>query len=223
MIKRIGIVSGVAFELDAFLPDKKGALQVMSGLGVRSVSHGGKDVLLACEGIGKVAAAMTASVLAIEGKVDILIVMGTAGKIGPRPEQLFKITDAFEADYGAHRESGFVHFSAGTLPIGRPRLYFHEAMPTPVLDLPGAVIATSDAFIESRTHAEYVHQTFGADLIDMETGAVAHVASRRGLPWCAIKATTDDANDESAANFHANLTTAARASAQAVEELINRL
>lgn len=219
VIKKIGIISGVSFELEAFLPGKGETIE-LAGLGVRTLSHAGKQILLACEGIGKVAAATTASVLAVAGKVDLLIVLGTAGKIGERPETLFKITNAFEADYGAHQEDRFVHYSAGSVPIGPAKLHFYEAMPTPKLNLPAARIATSDSFVESASHAAYLRNTFSADLVDMETAAVAHVASRRRLPWCAIKSTTDDANSESAVNFHANLTTAARAAAAATEDFI---
>lgn len=219
VIKKIGIISGVSFELEAFLPGK-GETVELAGLGVRTLNHAGKQILLACEGIGKVAAATTASVLAVAGNVDLLMVLGTAGKIGLRPETLFKITNAFESDYGAHRENRFVHYSAGSVPIGPAKLHFYEAMLTPKLDLPAARIATSDSFVESASHAAYLRETFAADLVDMETAAVAHVASRRRLPWCAIKSTTDDANAESAVNFHANLSTAARAAAEAAEEFI---
>lgn len=220
MIKRIGIVSGVAFELDAFLPGTQGELIEMAGLGVRSLTHAGKQVMLACEGIGKVASATAASVLAISGKADLLIVLGTAGKIGTRPQSVFKITSAFEADYGARQEERFVHYSAGVIPIGPPRLHFYQAMLTPKLDLPSARIATSDSFVESASHAAYLNEKFDADLVDMETAAVAHVASRRRIPWCAVKATTDDANSDSAVDFHSNLTAAARAAAEAVEHFI---
>jgi adenosylhomocysteine nucleosidase len=223
MMKRIGIVSGVAFELDAFLPADQGNVTEMAGLGVRTVTHAGKQILLACEGIGKVAAATAATVLAVAGKVDLLIVLGTAGKIGKRPEQVFKITNAFEADYGARQEDRFVHYSAGVIPIGPPKLHFYQAMLTPKLDLPAARIATSDSFVESPIHAAYLNATFGADLVDMETAAVAHAAERRRIPWCAIKATTDDANSDSAVDFHSNLTVAARAAAVATEDFIARL
>jgi adenosylhomocysteine nucleosidase len=219
VIKKIGLISGVAFELEAFLPGKGDTVE-LAGLGVRTLNHAGKQVLLACEGIGKVAAATTASVLAVAGKVDLLMVLGTAGKIGTRPETLFKITNAFESDYGARQEDRFVHYSAGSVPIGPAKLHFYEAMLTPKLDLPAARIATSDSFVESASHAAYLRDTFAADLVDMETAAVAHVASRRRLPWCAIKSTTDDANSESAVNFHANLSAAARAAAEAAEEFI---
>lgn len=218
-IRKIGIISGVAFELEAFLPGKGDTVE-LAGLSVRTLNHAGKQVLLACEGIGKVAAATTASVLAVAGKVDLLMVIGTAGKICARPETLFKITNAIESDYGAHREDRFVHYSAGSVPIGPARLHFFEAMLTPQLDLPAARIATSDSFVEAASHATYLHEQFAADLVDMETAAVAHVASRRRLPWCAIKSTTDEANSESAVNFHANLTTAARAAAAAAEDFI---
>jgi len=223
VINRIGIVSGVAFELDAFLPGKQGELVEMAGLGVRSLAHAGKHVMLACEGIGKVASATAASVLAVAGNADLLIVLGTAGKIGTRPESVFKITDAFEADYGARQEQAFVHYSAGVLPIGPPKLHFYQAMLTPMLDLPAARIATSDSFVESASHAAYLNESFKADLVDMETAAVAHVASRRHIPWFAVKATTDDANSDSAVDFHSNLTTAARMAAEAVENVIARL
>ena len=52
-----------------------------------------------------------------------------------------------------------------------------------------------------------------AALVDMETAAVAQVAERFGLPWAAIKATTDEANGESAGDFSANLARAARRAA----------
>jgi adenosylhomocysteine nucleosidase len=222
MIKRIGIISGVAFELEAFMPGV-GDTTELAGLGVRTIKRGGKDLLLACEGIGKVAAATTASVLALAGKVDLLMVIGTAGKIGRRTEKLFKITTAFEADYGARQEDKFVHYTAGVVPIGPAKLHYYQAMLTPMLDLPAARIATSDSFVESASHATYLNANFAADLVDMETASVAHVASRRRLPWCAIKATTDEANEESAVNFHANLAAAARLAAAAAEDLISRL
>lgn len=220
MVERIGIISGVAFELEAFLPESRSNLIELEGVGVRSLVHADKQIFLACEGIGKVAAATAASVLAMAAKVELLIVIGTAGKIGSRPENLFKISQAFEADYGAQQGDRFVHYTAGMLPIGRARLQMHNAMLTPTLLLPEAKIATSDAFIESTRHAAYLQSTFQADLVDMETSAVAHVASRTRLPWCAIKATTDDADENSAANFHTNLAIAARAAASAAEAFI---
>jgi adenosylhomocysteine nucleosidase len=72
-------------------------------------------------------------------------------------------------------------------------------------------------------HASRLRQALDVQLVDMETAAVAQAASLLGVPWVAIKATTDDADDASASSFVANLAAAARASAAAAERLINIL
>ena len=93
-------------------------------------------------------------------------------------------------------------------------------MAAPQCDLPRARIATGDAFIECPDHACDMAAQLGATLVDMETAAVAQAAERLGLPWMAIKATTDDANGESAGDFSANLTRAAQRAAEAAEAVL---
>jgi adenosylhomocysteine nucleosidase len=43
------------------------------------------------------------------------------------------------------------------------------------------------------------------------------------VPWAAIKATSDDANGDSAGDFQANLKRAARLAAEATERMISEL
>ena len=92
-------------------------------------------------------------------------------------------------------------------------------MADPGLGLPHARIASGDSFVACPDAAADL-AALGATLVDMEVGAVAQVAAKLGLPWAAIKAVTDDANDDSAGDFHANLVRAARAAADEVERLI---
>jgi adenosylhomocysteine nucleosidase len=54
----------------------------------------------------------------------------------------------------------------------------------------------------------------------METAGVAQYAGHVGLPWAGIKATTDDANHDSAGDFHANLLAASERAARAMERLV---
>lgn len=222
-MRRIGIISGVPEELDAFRPDLPGDPMLVGRMPVRSVVHADKQVLLACEGIGKVAAATAATLLVALGEVELLLVLGTAGKLGAIDGHLFQIGDAIQSDYGAMRTEGFAHFSAGEIPFGTPRVDAFAADVPIDLGLPRARIATGDMFVESPAHAARLHLALGADLVDMETAAVAHAAVLLGVPWCAIKATTDGADDASAATFSANLAAAARHAAEAAEELIRRL
>lgn len=221
-MRRIGIISGVADELGAFLPGVP-RVALRGAPAVQGLTHGGKDLFLACAGIGKVAAATAATVLHIRHGVELLLVIGTAGKIGAIDGGPFNIVEAVQADFGAQRPGGLVHYTAGSWPIGPARVEAFRAATLPDLGLGTARIATSDLFVECGIHAARVREALDVTLIDMETAAVAHAASLLGVPWAAIKATTDEANGDSAASFTANLEAAARASAEAAERLIAAL
>lgn len=223
MIQKIGIISGVEAELAAFLPDAETAIIRIGTLRVRHLVHGGKQLYLACAGIGKVAAATMAASLYGQFGVDALLVIGTAGKLIASEHHVFKISEAMQSDYGAQRDSGFVHYTAGSMPIGPAVLRHFEALSVPGLDLPEARIASGDMFVESGVHARRLAETFGAALIDMETASVAHAAQLLGIPWLAIKATTDGADEGSADSFVANLAAAANLAARSAEELLGYL
>jgi nucleoside phosphorylase len=219
-IRRIGIVSGVPEELSAFLPDAPRHSVEAGKLKVQTVSHGPHEIFLLCAGIGKVAAATGATVLHAHFGVELLMVIGTAAKIGELDGNVFNITEAVQGDFGAQRPPGLTHYTAGTLPIGAAQVQAFKALPVTGLDLPTARVATSDLFIECSAHASGLADKLGVHLIDMETAAVAQTASILGIPWLAIKATTDSADGESAASFARNLHAAARASAMAAEQAI---
>lgn len=213
----IGIVTGVQAEADALLAGM-GTSERVGDLALRTVAEHG--VLIACAGIGKVAAALAATWLVRQHDVTMLMVVGTAGALLPchGPHWL---TGAIQHDYGARRSERFVRYTAGSWPIGDADVAQFSALPMPVgLDLPQAVIASGDAFIECGEHASEIAASLGASLIDMETAAVAQVAHMLELPWCAIKGPTDDANGDSAGDFQANLALAAAASARAAERAI---
>jgi len=216
---RIGIITGVQAEADAFLADAAGERTTLLGFNVRSLRHAGHDISITCCGIGKVNAAMAAMALAIKG-VDLLMMIGTAGKLSALAGDCFNVVDAFQGDYGASRDEGFVHYNAGAWPIGPTTLSPFPAMALPEIGLPKARIVSGDCFVESAAHAARLRDTFAADLVDMETAALAQAAAALGLPWAAIKATTDDANGESGGDFQANLARAARAAADAAERVI---
>jgi nucleoside phosphorylase len=219
-IRRLGIISGVPDELSAFLPDAPRQEVKIGGLAVQKVSIGDKDIYLLCTGIGKVAASTGAALLYARFDVELLVVIGTAAKISDIEGHVFNITEAVQGDFGAQRTPGLTHYTAGTLPIGPARVRAFEALHVPGLNLPEAKVATSDLFIECTVHAAGLNDKLGAHLIDMETAAVAQAASILGVPWLAIKATTDSADGESAAAFAENLHAAARASAMAAEQAI---
>lgn len=219
---RIGIITGVQAEADAFCAGAAAERATTSRFDVRALTHAGHDIRITCCGIGKVNAAMAAMALATQG-VDLLMIIGTAGKLSTLAGDCFNIVDAFQGDYGASRDDGFAHYNAGAWPIGPTTLSPFSAMLLPEIGLPKARIVSGDCFVESTAHAARLRDTFAADLVDMETAALAQAATALGIPWAGIKATTDDANGESGGDFQANLARAARAAAEAAEQVIAKL
>lgn len=213
------IITGVQEEADAFLPGQ-GRMEQAGPLAVRVIEYMGKRAVLACSGIGKVNAAFAAGLLIERFMPDLLMVIGTAGKIGTAPGDCFWIAEAIQHDYGAQEASGFVRYTAGDWPIGPAVFAPFRAIDAAPPGLPRARMATGDSFVACPKASQALVQETGAMLVDMETAAVAQVATASGLPWAAIKATTDDANGESAGDFQANLKAAAARAARAAEAFL---
>ena len=137
------------------------------------------------------------------------------------PEERLHATlaEAVQHDYGANEPGRFRRYRAGEWPIGEAGESHFAAMPDPGLGLPHARIASGDSFVACPDAAADL-KSLGATLVDMEVGAVAQVAARLGKPWAAIKAVTDEANGDSAGDFHANLVRAAHSAGREIERLI---
>ncbi|MEP2493433.1 MAG: purine phosphorylase, partial [Parasphingorhabdus sp.] len=88
---------------------------------------------------------------------------------------------------------------------------------------PHARIATADCFVKCPDRSGYLRDALKADLVDMETAAVAQIATLLDIPWAGIKAVTDGANSESSGDFHANLERAANRAAREAARFIELL
>lgn len=215
---RIAIIAGVQAEADAFLPGQYERIEQHGHLSVRFIMHAGHQIALCCCGVGKVNAAIAATMLATLHHAELLMIIGTAGKLSGIEGDCFVVHEAVQGDYGAQRPEGFTHYTAGSWPIGQATVEAFHAHTLPDIGLPHARIVTGDAFVECPDHSMRLRTGLQGDLVDMETGALAQVAVRLDLPWAAIKATTDDANGESSDDFQANLLRGARRAAAAAEQ-----
>lgn len=212
------ILAALPEEGDALFPSE-GATQV-GPFAVRRLTAHGHDLTIAISGLGKVNAALCAGMLG--GDADVLLMSGTCGSLGAAPGAYW-LAEAVQHDYGANEPGLFRRYRAGEWPIGEagpesdgPHF---TAMADPGLGLPHARIASGDSFVACADAAADL-KSLGATLVDMEVGAVAQVAARLGKPWGAIKAVTDEANGDSAGDFHANLVRAARVAGGGIERLV---
>lgn len=214
----IGIVTGMIEEAD-MLFGSQGRADPARNHYYRAVSD---NVRVACFGIGKVNAAMAAAMLVQEG-CQMLFSAGVAGRLSKRAGEVFWISEAVQHDYGALRPDGIARFRAGALPFGRPSILAFTAMPDPGLDLPKARIATGDVFVECPDQSLRLANDVEADLVDMETAAIAQVAERMGRPWGGIRAVSDEADDSGVVRFQENVARAAANAARQVERLVRLL
>ena len=219
---RILILAALAEEADAFRPGEGAALNC-AWPPARRLDVAGHEVIVATTQIGKVNIASTAALLHALFDVELLLTLGTAGKLSSLAGDCFYLARAVQHDYGARRPNDFIHYPPGAWPLGPAHVEPYAALPDPGTGLPQACIASGDAFIEDGAFARHLVAALDADLVDMETAAIAQVAQNLGLPWAGIKATTDDANHESAGDFHANLLAAAARAATAMERLLTLL
>lgn len=225
MIERVAIITGVQEEADAFLAEQTtGRLE--SPLGeIRHLVHGAKRVSVLCSGIGKVHAGAAALYMHSHFQPDLILVIGTAGHVSARRGNCFYLREALQADYGTLEKfgehDGFTLYNAGAWPIGPAEWRPFKALPKPAeLALPEARIATADCFVKCPDRSGYLRDVLDADLVDMETAAVAQIAAKLGIPWAGIKAVTDGANGDSSGDFHANLEAAAKRAADRAAEFL---
>lgn len=218
---RIILLAALPEEADAFLP---GAGETLTGWPqARRLSAWGHEIVVGVSGIGKVNIAATAATLLARHGADLLAITGTAGKVSAHPGDCFFLSHAIQHDYGSERPGEFVHYMPGVAPIGPAVVDAYAGLPDPGTGLPAVLIASGDAFIECPDHARFLADGLRADVVDMETGALAQFASIAGVPWTGIKATTDDANHDSAGDFRTNLLAASGRAAKAMEALLSRL
>lgn len=185
---------------------------------VRRLAAHGHAVAIATCGLGKVNAALCAGMLG--GEADMLLMSGTCGALAAAQARAYWLAEAVQHDYGAAHPGAFRRYRAGEWPMGEAGEAHFSAFPDPGLGLPHARIASGDSFVACPDAAADLAASLGATLVDMEVGAVAQAAARLGKPWAAIKAVTDEANGESAGDFHANLVRAARMAGREVERLV---
>ena len=218
MPRTILLLAALPEEADAFCPGQGMVLQA-EPMPVRQVDFEDVQITIVTCGLGKVNAALAVGRYAT-ADTALIAMTGTCGKIGTITGDCFWIAKAIQHDYGARQASGFVHYRAGDWPMGAARDHAFIAMPDPGLGLPHAAIASGDVFLECPETAEALAARLGTQLVDMEVAAIAQAAEALGLPWCAIKAVTDEADGESAGDFSTNLRAAARKAADAMERVL---
>jgi len=170
---RVGVLAPMKSELRSVV--KAFALEPgsINGVTVHTGSVGKADVIATTTGMGTALATRATERLLGLGEFDRVVVVGIAGGVGP---------------------------SVGIGDVVIPQVVVDGTTGTPYqptpIDAPTArgTIVTSDDFIIDPARLDALIAE-GVIAVDMETGSVAAACAARGLPWSAVRAISDRAEE----------------------------
>lgn len=209
----------------------------------------GRDTVAVETGIGKVNAAMVATLLCELFGIRDLLFSGVAGGLDPN----LAVGDVVIGrrlvmhDYGAVVDGRFKTYQPGMFPLpGQPEEHGYDLTPDraatleaalPTLAVPtlsaqatGAAvdrtprivlgtILTGDGFVNCEATRIDLHARFAAQAVEMEGAAIAQVAEKYGADLLVVRALSDLAGADSHMDFGAFVGEAARLAADLVRQL----
>lgn len=190
----------------------------------------GQEVVIGMAGVGKVNAAMCTQTMILQYAPSLVINSGVAGSLSPR----FGIGDIAVG-------TGVVEHDFDTTAMGDPPAFFSdlggdtfpcdpqaakgilEAANRIDLKALPAKIASGDQFISEAEDKARLTRMFGAEVCEMEAGAIAHVCFGNGVPCAVIRAISDSTDGEHHVEFYEFLPVAAENSAKLVTTFLEGL
>ncbi|MDR0747679.1 MAG: 5'-methylthioadenosine/adenosylhomocysteine nucleosidase [Helicobacteraceae bacterium] len=190
---------------------------------------GKKAVAAAYSRIGKVNAAVTASVLIERFGIEKLLFSGVAGAINKRlhiGDLIYASTlvqhdvdiTAFGHPLGFIPETGDFFASDQALNAIAEEVALKLKIP-----LGSGVIATGDQFIADEKKKRWIAEKYKADAVEMEGAAVACVCNAFNVPFFVLRAISDAADMDAEFNFDAFLKSSAAISADFVINMVEML
>lgn len=191
-----------------------------------------KEVVLVEGGIGKVNAAICATLMIEHFKVLKILFTGVAGGTNPDINigDIVIGVDQIEHDF----DSTAFGYALGQIP--RMDTYIFEA-DRELVDLAYSVavekfgrekvrkgrIVSGDEFVASVEKIKWLRDTFNADCTEMEGAAVAHVCHVFKMPFLIIRAISDKANHDAKVDFPEFVKLAAKNSKTIIEGILERI
>ena len=208
----------------------------------------GHRVVLSRAGMGKVNAALVATLLADRFGCRAIAFSGVAGGLDPG----LRIGDVVIADRTVHHDAGVIEdvglqvYQAGHVPFINPtnefgyradhslltrvRAHLAEFALTPLSrnagggDRPPRIaygtVLTGDQYLHSALTRDRLHADLGGHAVEMEGAAVSQVCESFGIPWLVIRALSDLAGAQSRFDFSAFVDEVAAQSAAIMRHLL---
>jgi adenosylhomocysteine nucleosidase len=231
----IGVIGAMTVEVKGLIAQMENdRTQETAGLVFHRGLLGGVDCVVAKCGAGKVNSAVCAQVMITQYAPRLVINVGVAGGMDVGIGDLVVASQCVQHDFD-------------TTPLGEPQsqlticrgegeesfvmLNSDQAASALLLEearqiYGGAhlgVIATGDSFVADPAKGRQLRRQFGAKAVEMEGASIAQACYMNSVPFAILRAVSDNANDDSPADFPAFVQACAEKSARLLAKALPRL
>ena len=207
-----------------------------------------QDVVIASTGIGKVNAAMTATLAIEHFRPNQVIFTGVAGGLNPDLYlgDIVIAQKTAQHDLGKLASTEIENFGVRNPITGKRNPVFFPADPRllkiaetaqahvelSAFDTPGGqrhprivtgTVVTGDIFVAFDPKRTALHENLGADAVEMEGASVAQICWQHNIPCLVIRSLSDNAGSDATEDFKKYYKIAARNSAALVTQIVDEL
>jgi len=227
---KIAIMGAMFEEIEPLLSQVENVKKVKYASNVfYEAEYKGKSLVIAYSKIGKVFAALTATILIERFKCDVLLFSGVAGAVDGE----LNVGDLLMADglcqhdvditaFG--HDYGFVPESEVCIPTDlNLRNIAKDLAKKKGLLLKEGLIATGDQFVANSDRKEWISKTFDAKAIEMEGASVAVVCHAMDVPVFILRAISDSADMDANFDFNKFLESSVKVSVDFILGMVGRV
>jgi len=231
----LAIVTAVPRESERIVAKMSGAAEtVLEGYRFVVGEIGSRRVVVCNTGIGKVNAAAATTLLIEHHSPSAVIVLGVAGSLNPdlHPGDIVIAEKTLQHDLGILTDEGWKEKRIRN-PVDRTENPSEFPADKKLLasaagkELGGGakvvrgIVVTGDVFVSSPKKKDSLRESFKADLVDMESGAVAQVCWQQGVPFLAIRSVSDQAGHGATVEVHTNFDLAVSNLAELMSKILD--
>ena len=229
---KIGVIGAMEVEV-ALLKERLACETVLEQAGMRFFSGraGGREVIVARSGVGKVNAAMCAQIMIDLLGVTHIINTGAAGSLDARID----IGDIVISTDAVHHDADVTNL--GYAPGQVPGMELSFTADAALADAIAASVAqvepgihvfrgrvlSGDQFIHTDEVKQRLKETFDGLCCEQEGAAIAHVCHLNGVPFAIVRAISDKADGSDAMSYDEFEAIAAERSARIVARVLENL
>ena len=220
---KIGVILAMEVELDAIRRAMDNSVHtVLSGMDFYEGSIHGREVVVACSGIGKVCAGICAQTLIIHFQVGEILCGGIAGSLGALPHGGIAIGEKLVQHDFDLASFGYPPFYLPSIKTdlipADPEICRNLLETARRLGYPceGGIIASGDIFIDSAELRQGILDRVPAIACEMEGAAIAQVCYMNRIPFGVIRCISDSGDEQAGKDSELNEKMASEGSASII-------